>query len=77
LLFDERQIQNIIKESHSEIVTVSRDFFVISKSGKHSEIVALYEKLKPFGIMQFARSGRISISKSKMEISTLLEELKQ
>jgi acetolactate synthase-1/3 small subunit len=27
--------------------------------------------------MQFARSGRISISKSKMEISTLLEELKQ
>jgi hypothetical protein len=26
LLFDEKQIQNIIKESNSEIVTVSRDF---------------------------------------------------
>ena len=78
LLFDERQIKNIIKESHSEIVTVSRDFFVISKTGKRSEIVDLYNKLKPFGIMQFARSGRISISKQKMEISSLLlEELKQ
>ncbi len=76
LLFDERQIQNIIKESNSEIVTVSREFFVISKSGRRSEIEELYEKLKPFGIMQFARSGRISISKEKMEISTLLEELK-
>ena len=77
LLFDERQIQNIIKESHSEIVTVSRDFFVISKSGKHSEIVELYAKLKPFGIMQFVRSGRISVSKEKMEVtSLLLEELK-
>ncbi len=76
LLFDERQIQNIIKESHSEIVTVSKDFFVISISGKHSEIVELYDKLKPFGIMQFSRSGRISISKEKIEISTLLEELK-
>jgi acetolactate synthase-1/3 small subunit len=75
LLFDERQIQNIIKESHSEIVTVSRDFFVISKSGKHSEIEELYAKLKPFGIMQFVRSGRISVSKEKMEISSLLESL--
>ena len=50
LLFDERQIQNIIKESHSEIVTVSRDFFVISKSGKRSEIEELHRKLKPYGI---------------------------
>ncbi|OCB78829.1 acetolactate synthase small subunit [Flavobacterium crassostreae] len=76
LLFDERKIQNIIKESNSEIVTVSRNFFVISKSGKRSDIEDLYNKLKPFGIMQFVRSGRISISKDKMEISALLEELK-
>jgi len=75
LLFDERQIQNIIKESHSEIVTVSRDFFVISKSGKRSEINELYDKLKPYGIMQFVRSGRISVSKQKMDVTTLLEEL--
>ena len=76
LLFDERQIQNIIKESHSEMVTVSRDFFVISKTGRRSEIDELYAKLKPFGIMQFVRSGRISISKEKMEVTSLLEELK-
>ncbi|WGK94120.1 MULTISPECIES: acetolactate synthase small subunit [Flavobacterium] len=76
LLFDERQIQNIIKESHSEMVTVSRDFFVISKSGRRSEIDELHAKLKPFGIMQFVRSGRISVSKEKMEVTSLLEELK-
>lgn len=75
LLFDERQIQNIIKESHSEIVTVSRDFFVISKTGRRSEIDELHSKLKAFGIMQFVRSGRISVSKEKMEITSLLEEL--
>jgi acetolactate synthase-1/3 small subunit len=75
LLFDERQIQNIIKESHSEMVTVSRDFFVISKTGRRLEIDELHTKLKPFGIMQFVRSGRISVSKEKMEITSLLEEL--
>lgn len=76
LLFDERQIQKIIKESHSEIVTISKDFFVISKSGRRSEIDELHAKLKPFGIMQFVRSGRISVSKEKMEVTSLLEELK-
>ena len=73
LLFDERQIQNIIKESNSEIVTVSREFFVLSKTGMRSEIEALYQQLKPFGIKQFVRSGRISVSKAEMKISELLK----
>jgi acetolactate synthase-1/3 small subunit len=74
LLFDERQIQNIIKESNSQIVTVLRDFFVLAKSGRRSEIDEMHDQLKPFGIMQFVRSGRISVSKEKMQISSILEE---
>lgn len=74
LLFDERQIQNIIKESNSQIVTVARDFFVLAKSGRRSEIDEMHEQLKPFGIMQFVRSGRIAVSKDKMQISSILKE---
>lgn len=74
LLFDERKIQNIIKENNSQIVTVARDFFVISKSGRRDEIDKMHDQLEPFGIMQFVRSGRISVSKSEMQISSLLEE---
>ncbi|MEE9364346.1 MAG: acetolactate synthase small subunit [Cellulophaga sp.] len=74
LLFDERQIQNIIKESSASIVTVSRDFFVIAKTGRRNEIEQLYDWLKPYGIMQFVRSGRISVSKERMDISTLINE---
>lgn len=74
LLFDERQIQNIIKDSHAQIVTVSREFFVLSKTGKREEIDAMYHKLEPFGIMQFVRSGRIAVSKAEMRISSLLKE---
>lgn len=74
LLFDERQIQNIIKDSNSQIVTVARDFFVLAKSGRRSEIDEMHDQLMPFGIMQFVRSGRISVSKDKMQISAMLEE---
>lgn len=74
LLFDERQIQNIIKDSHAQIVTVSRDFFVLAKTGRRHEIDKMHDELEPFGIMQFVRSGRIAVTKSEMRISELLEE---
>ncbi|MEZ4778550.1 MAG: acetolactate synthase small subunit [Flavobacteriaceae bacterium] len=73
LLFEERQIQNIIKESNARIVTVSRAFFVLEKSGMKSEIELLYRELKPFGIMQFVRSGRIAVTKDEMKITKMLE----
>ncbi|AUC74661.1 MULTISPECIES: acetolactate synthase small subunit [unclassified Olleya] len=73
LLFDERQIQNIIKESNARIVTVNREFFVIEKSGRKEEIELLHRELTVFGIMQFTRSGRIAVSKEEMKISTMLE----
>jgi acetolactate synthase-1/3 small subunit len=72
LLFDERQIQNIIKESNSRIVTVNKEFFVIEKSGKKEEIELLYKELSGFGIMQFTRSGRIAVTKEEMKISKML-----
>lgn len=74
LLFDERQIQNIIKESNSQIVTVARDFFVLAKSGRRHEIDEMHDQLKPFGIMQFVRSGRISVTKDEMQITAMLKE---
>ena len=74
LLFDERQIQNIIKDSNSQIVTVSRDFFVLAKTGRRHEIDEMYRDLEPFGIMQFVRSGRIAVTKSEMQISAILEK---
>ena len=76
LLFEERQIQNIIKESNARIVTVNKEFFVLEKSGMKKEIERLYEELKPFGIMQFVRAGRIAVTKQPMEISKTLEAMK-
>jgi len=77
LLFEERQIQNIIKESNSQIVTVARDFFVLAKSGRRHEIDEMHDQLEPYGIMQFVRSGRIAVSKAEMPISTLLNDFYQ
>lgn len=73
LLFEERQIQNIIKESNARIVTVNKGFFVLEKSGKKEEVVTLYNQLSVFGIMQYTRSGLIAVTKEEMKISSLLQ----
>ena len=71
-MFEERQIQNIIKDSHANIVTVSPEFFVIEKTGFRHETEKLREDLVPYGLLQFVRSGRISVTKSAMGISEIL-----
>jgi len=73
LLFNEPQIQNIIKESYARIVTVNKEFFVLEKSGKRSEIESLRRDLNVFGIMQFVRSGRIAVTKEPMKITEMLK----
>ncbi|OMP31512.1 acetolactate synthase small subunit [Mangrovimonas sp. DI 80] len=72
LLFEEREIQNIIKDSGANIVTVNKKFFVLEKSGRRNEIEEIYNQLIPYGIMQFVRSGRIAVTKDEMKISEML-----
>src|SRR6056300_1647738 len=75
-LFEERHIQNIIKDSHANIVTVSPEYFVIEKTGFRNETEKLRKDLAPFGLLQFVRSGRISVTKAKMGISEILNTFK-
>ena len=77
LLFDERKIQNIIKESNAIIVTVNTEFFVLEKSGRRKELDELYKKLSSYGIMQFVRSGRIAVTKQPLMISEILSKFKK
>ena len=71
-LFQEKKVHTIIKNSHANIITVSPDYFVIEKTGKREETEKLYNQLESFGILQFVRSGRISVTKEPMKITEIL-----
>ena len=73
-LLEEKNIQNIIKNSHANIVTVSKDFFVIEKTGFREETEQLYKDLSKYGLLQFVRSGRISVTKEPMRITEILAQ---
>ncbi len=72
-LYDE-DIQNRLKFRRANIVAITPHYFVIEATGLKDDIDNMYDKLKPYGLLQFVRSGRIAISRSKMAISELLQE---
>ena len=56
------------------MVMITKDFFVIETTGLKEDIDTFYYKLKPYGLMQFVRSGRIAITRPRMGISDFLNE---
>jgi len=74
-LYDEK-IQNKLKLRRAHMITINERYFVIETTGTTEDINRLYDRLKPYGLLQFVRSGRIAITKEKMAISEILQEFK-
>ena len=60
----------------SQSIWVSVPSFLIEKTGFRHETDKLYNDLAPYGLLQFTRSGRIAVTKSKMGISEILNTYK-
>jgi len=69
--------KDVLKSNYAKILEVEKDFIVVEKMGTKDEIDQLYSALKPFGLMQFVRSGRVVITKQKMKISEKLKNNKK
>lgn len=68
-------IEAIVRNNGARILVIEEDHIVIEKTGHRDEIKELHEHLKPFGVLEFVRSGRIAISKTKRKTDTFLREL--
>ncbi|RRJ89699.1 acetolactate synthase small subunit [Paenimyroides tangerinum] len=68
-------VEQVVRENSAKVLTVDPDFIVIEKTGHKEDTQVLFEKLKPFGILEFARSGRVAVTKPMKELSTYLKEL--
>lgn len=68
-------VEQVIRENYAKVLSVDPQFIVIEKTGHKSETQALFDKLRPFGVLEFARSGRVAVTKPMKELSTYLKEL--
>src|SRR5690606_14718060 len=70
-------LELLIRTNHARILNISPEFIVIEKTGHEDETKALFEELQPFGVLEFVRSGRVSITKAAKAFSAYMEELEE
>ena len=68
-------VERIIREHHARVLTIDAAFVIIEKTGHEYENWALFEALHPFGVLEFARSGRVAITKPMKTLAAYLEEI--
>ena len=56
---------------------MQQEYFVIEKTGTTEQTQDLLEKLKPLGILEFIRSGRVIITKPMKTLDEYMEEKDQ
>jgi len=72
-------IENWIRDHNTRILEMNGDFVVFQKAGHYDETQRFFEELsESVGVLQFIRSGRVAITKSKVErLSDMLEGIKK
>lgn len=60
-------IEEIVRINGARVLEIHPAYTIFEKTGHTDEIVELFEKLKPLGIRQFVRSGRVAVTKSTTE----------
>ncbi|MDL2222206.1 acetolactate synthase small subunit [Parabacteroides sp. OttesenSCG-928-N08] len=72
-------VEELIRRYNARIIDINEDCMVLEKSGHYAETQELFTELSErIGVLQFIRSGRIAITKSKVErLSDMLNSVEK
>lgn len=71
------EVEQIVRANNARILVIEKEYIVIEKTGHKEDTKILFDTLKKYGVLEFVRSGRVSISKSKRKTEHFLEELER
>jgi len=69
-LLDSTNVEETVRKHNARILEITRDYTIIEKTGHKEETQELLEELRPYGVKQFTRSGRIAVTKHSQELLT-------
>ncbi len=75
VFLNDSKIEDLVRNNGARILVIEQDHIIIEKTGHKQETHDLYKKLEPYGLLEFVRSGRIAISKSKRKTEAFIKQL--
>ncbi|TVQ15701.1 MAG: acetolactate synthase small subunit [Bacteroidetes bacterium] len=77
-LLEGNQVEQLVRKHGARILEMTEEYVVIQKTGHKEETQDLFEKLHPYGLTQFTRSGRVAVNRLKKEpLNTWLKSLEE
>jgi len=67
------EAEKIVRNHFARIISVEEGFIILEKTGHKEETQKLFNELKPYGVLEFVRSGRIAITKPMKTLETILK----
>lgn len=71
------KIEDLVRNNGARILVIEEDHIIIEKTGHKKDTHDLYKKLEPHGLLEFVRSGRVAISKSKRKTEAYIKQLEE
>ncbi len=68
-------IEELIRNSNARILDIEKDYIVIEKTGNQLETQEFLDKLAPFDVHEFIRSGRVIITKPMKRLTDHLKDM--
>lgn len=65
----------LVRKHNARVLSLAEDYTVLEKTGYKEETQAFLEDLESVGVLEFARSGRVAITKPMKALATYLKEL--
>ena len=78
-LLAQGSVEDMIRKYHIRILEMNSDFVVMQKAGHYAETQQMFDELSDsIGVLQFIRSGRVAITRSKVErLSDMLDNIQE
>ena len=67
--------EQLVRKHNARVLSLAEDFTVLEKTGYKEDTLAFLEDLASVGVLEFARSGRVAITKPMKELAAYLGEL--
>ena len=77
-LLEGNEVEQLVRKHGARILEMTEEYVVIQKTGYKEETQDLFERLHPYGLTQFTRSGRVAVNRLKKEpLNTWLKTLEE
>ncbi len=69
------QLELVLRKHNASVVALESSFAIVEKTGHEEDLLSLLRELKNFGVLEFARSGRVAMSKPMKPLQDYLNEM--